>query len=321
MMRIDGLNPNTWRNLNQKVQENLGADSKVFVYPGIHHALFEICLGLHLRLPQKRKIVSETGWGDHLRHTEIELAKLGVRFKSTFEESMAQEEKATLAYVHDLDDSFTGELFDHSATLKSMAESRIHRIHIAHHLFQFNKSLVKKLGDYDIFICGLNENYALVFTGEKVSLPSLTVSQLPWSLETDGNQISHLLKQAGKEYPKEIQNFEANLPQDLEVWFDKSKSNRIFDRALVIVKNQDSSALQELLVDEMGFDLTAPGEDILVESPSFCRWANEVWFDQAAKFQRSREQIQGLLIVKGEAINADFAKKLERSLAKLKAIS
>ena len=91
-MRLDAQPPFLWRQINQVIKERLKSPNNVFLFRGMQHAVFETLMGLHLRFPHKRKLITEIGLGSHTRHVEMELAKMGVRFKESFEEDIAKEE-------------------------------------------------------------------------------------------------------------------------------------------------------------------------------------------------------------------------------------
>ena len=61
IMRIDGNQPYAWDEVNGLAQRALGLENTVQVFRGTSHALFEICLGLHLKFSHKRKIVAQFG--------------------------------------------------------------------------------------------------------------------------------------------------------------------------------------------------------------------------------------------------------------------
>ncbi len=320
-MRLDAQSPFVWRQINEKIKQQLGCDSRVFLYRGLHQAVFETCLGLHLRFGHKRKIVAEAGFGDHLSQTEIELAKLGVRFKDRFDEDIAKEEKGCLAYIHDLDDALTAELYDHIETLKSIAATKIYRIHLAHHLFHIRKSFVQSLSEFDIIIVALSSDYSLVFTGEKVVLPRLTVGQLPWNFETDWPPVLQALETQEKLFQSEITKFETDLPTGVQPWFTEQPARRIHDRAVVILKDHDGAALLDLLNQALGIETCPLGHSNPIEAASLCRWNNDSWFQQAEKVGRSRQDMQGLMMIDGSIINAEFTETFKACFEKLKELS
>ncbi len=306
-MRIDAQPPYVWRQMNQFVKDKLGSPNNVYIYRGMHHALFETLVGLHLRFSHKRKIVSHIGFGDHLAHVELEMAKMGVRFKNEFEEDINKEAKSVLAYVHDLDDALTGELYNNIETLKNLQEQKIYRVHLAHHLFGVRKSFVKNLSDYDIIIVSLNSGYSLVFTGKKVVLPFMTVPQLPWSIETDLVQVMKSIEIEVKMYQPEINQFETSLPGGVKSWFRETSARRIYDRAIVYMEDHDGAAMLELLKKAMNVDSNPLGADNKFETASLCRWQNEVWFQQAEAKGLLRQQMQGMVIIDGSVLNTAFS--------------
>ncbi len=320
-MRLDAHPPFIWRQMNQFIKDKLGSPNNVYLYRGLHHALFETLLGLHLRFTHKRKVVQNIGFGDHLTHVELELAKLGVRCKDTFDKEMAKEEKAVLAYVHDLDDAITGELYNNIETLKQLQNHKIYRIHLAHHLFSLNKGFVKNLSEFDIIIASVNKNYALVFTGDKVTLPILTVSQLPWSIETDLVKVAKALEKKTDLFQPEIAQFESTLPGGVRPWFRERNARRIYDRSVIVLQDHDGAAMMELLKKTLSVDKTPLGDDNKFETTSLCRWQNQTWFDQAEKKGLPPEQMQGTLILDGQVVNTAFSQVFKDCLSKLESLS
>lgn len=305
-MRFNAISPFVWREINQAIKDKLGVSSQVYTYRGMHHALFEICLGLQMRFGHKRKMVVQSGLGDHLAQTELELAKLGVRFKSFFEEDIQKEEKSCLAYIHDLDDALTGELYDHIETLKQIASTKIYRVHLAHHLFHIRKMFVKSLSEYDIIIVSLNQDYALVFTGEKITLPVLTVGQLAWSMERDGQVILDLIDKDVKLRQSEVVNFETALPAGIKPWFVEQPAKRIYDRSVVVFERHDGSAMMQLLEQTMQLEKQALGAHQSFEAASLCRWQNDSWFNQAETLAHTKNDLRGMLSIDAELLNPQF---------------
>lgn len=320
-MRMSAQPSHEWQELNNEVKAQLGCESKVYVYRGLHQAIFETCFGLHLKFGHKRRIVAETGLGDHLKNTELELSRAGVRLKHHFEEDMKAEEKATLAYIHDLDDAISGELYDHIETLKKLAPTKLYRIHVAHHLFHIKKTFINKLSDFDIIICALSEDYALVFTGDKVVLPLLVAPQLSWNVQRDGQRIKGIIENDRKVYQPDIVNFETSLPSGVRPWFTVQPAKRIYDRSVVIVDDHDASALRDIILEEMQLEDLPPGSHTPIETASYCRWGNDAWFEQAYRFQRSKEDLRGLLLLDGSILTDQFKLVFKRSLEKLKELS
>ena len=129
------------------------------------------------------KIIANMGLGSHLHTTQLEMAKLGVRFKPQFDADLDKECKASLAYISDWDDALTAERYNRSETLDKIENKSIFRIHILHHMFYFHREIIEQVKPHDIFICSLSKDLALIFTGEKVSLPQLSGGELYWGQE------------------------------------------------------------------------------------------------------------------------------------------
>lgn len=320
-MRLNAQSPLVWRQINSVIKERLGTQSNVYLYRGMHQAIFETLLGLQMRFSHKRKLVVQSGFGDHLSQAEIEMAKLGVRFKEELDEDLAKEEKSCLAYVHDFDDALTGEIYDHIESLKKVSSTKIHRIHLAHHLFHVKKSFVKSLTEFDIIIASLSRDYALVFTGEKVVLPTLIVSQLPWSIEGDCLPVVQMIEKQENLFQPEIMQFEMALPEGVRRWFTAQPARRIYDRSVVILDGHDGEAMMSLLNEALGFQDAGLGMANKIEAPSLCRWQNETWFQQAEKMGRTVEELQGTVIIDGSIINTAFSQVFKSCLGKLRELS
>ncbi|MCB0377018.1 MAG: hypothetical protein KDD33_00870 [Bdellovibrionales bacterium] len=317
-MRIDSRNPVAWDELNSRIRMHLKCHSKVLVYPGLHHALFETCLGLHMRFPAKRRIYAELGFGDHLKNIEVELAKKGVRLKAGMDDEF--EEKSVLTYIHDFDDALTAELYNHMETLKGISQTKVFRIHLAHHMFHFNRKFTTSLTDFDICICSLDRRYALVFYGEKVNLPHLAVTELAWD-QADEKNILELIDRPAEQYREAIAGFESSLPSGVVPWFDKFPYPRLYDRALVSLKNHDGAAFVELFRQKFNSAEIPLGEHAPLESVSYCRWHNDSWFQQAVTMGRTAEDLQGLVAIDGCIINESFKKQFSQVLEELNQLS
>lgn len=315
-MRLNARSPYLWRRINQSLQEKIETQANVFLFQSMHQAIFECLLGLHLRFSHKKKLVVQSGLGDHLEHSQVELAKVGVRFKEEWDEDLDKEEKACLAYVHDLDDALTGEIYDNLEVLRQLAQRKIYRIHIAHHLLNVTQSFTKKLTDYDIVIASVDHNRTLVFTGDKVILPILATSEWAWSQSDAEAQVVQTLSSATKMFPEEIKAFEAQLPEGVQPWFNEGIS-RLYDRSVIYLQGYDGEAMRQLLLRELGSDV----DSSYVESLSLCRWENEFWFKQAQERGLSIEQMQGSLILDARLLNEDFLNLFNRCFEQLKELS
>jgi hypothetical protein len=220
-----------------------------------------------------------------------------------------------------LDDALTAELYNHIETLKLIQKHKIHRIHLAHHLYSVKKSFVKNLSDLDIIIVSVDQNYALVFTGEKVTLPILTVAQLPWSVEKDLVAVLTSVESQKQLFQSEIHQFEAALPSGVRPWFREKMAPRIFDRAVVVLKDHDGAAMMELLKKVLSVESAPLGADNKIETTSMGRWQNEIWLRQAEKRGLEAEQIQGTVIIDGQVLNTAFSQVFKDCLNQLEQLS
>ena len=316
-MRISSRVPYAWDQINSVASQLVDFDGSVKVYRGLPHALFEVCMGLHLRFTHKRKIVAQLGWGDHMHTTMLELAKLGVRVKDSFDEDMKKEEKAVLAYVFDRDDALTAELYDRPI-LQSMGESRIFKVHIYHHQYFYDHSFLKNIGEYDIAICSLTNDYALVFAGAKANLPNLSANEIGWgSLQRE--RLTTFMNRKGVQKKDEILAFEKSLPEACTQWFDHDR--RLFDRAVVTFTGVDGSAFVDIFCQQNGFPILDPGEFVSLESASYCRWNNKHWFDQCEQRGRTLDQLRGFVSFSAGLVDADLPKKVQKTLEEIESLS
>ncbi len=313
-MRINSEPAYIWRKLNESVQNLLGCESKVYIYPNSKTALLDISMGLHLRLGHKKKMIVQLGLGDHGKSVEFELSRLGVRFKKNLEDDLPQEEKQVLAYVHDLDDAVTAQLFDNIEILKILAPTRIYKIHLAHHLFRFNKNFVQKLSDLDVIVANLSEDYTLVFTGEKSVVQPMMAENLGWNLDLDLQKITQELQKVEPTYQEAILHFENNLPAGITPWFTNG-THRLYDRSAIVVNEGDGSAFIELLSQSLNIPIKAAGSSQLLEATSPCRWSHS--FNTPPTSTSEIEKLRGLVIIHGSLINEGFLKAIEKTLTQL----
>jgi len=320
-MRINAQASFQWQEINKKIQDELNCESRVFLYKSFNQAVFEVLLGLHFRYPQKKRIVTDLGFGDHTKAAEVELARLGVRLRTEFADDFQSEEREVLAYVHDMDDPITAELYNHLDTLKKLSGSKIMRMHLAHHLLQERQSFVNKLSDFDIVVAALDYNLALVFAGEKISFPILGVASQSWDLKRDWPDLLKRLRPPCPTYEKAIQGFESALPEGVQPFFTNPLSQRLYDRSLIILEDFDGSALVDLLQEKLKFPANRPGEHSFLESVSYSRWQNQSWFDQAERMNKSVNDMRGLVLIHGSLLNEEFQKTFLQCLKELEKLS
>lgn len=320
-MRINAQASFQWQEINKRIQGELNCQSRVFLYQSFNQAVFEVLLGLHFRYPQKKKIVTDLGFADHTKTAEVELARLGVRLKDKFNEDIQSEESEVLAYVHDMDDAITAELYNHLETLKKLAGIKVMRVHLAHHLLQERQSFINKLSDYDIVIAALDYDLALVFTGEKVSFPFLGVATQPWDAQRDWPDLLKRLRPLCPTYEKAIERFESSLPEGVRPFFTDRERQRLYDRSLVILEDFEGSALVDLLQEKLKLPASHPSEHSSLESVSYSRWQNQSWFDQAKKMNKTENEMRGLVLIHGSLLNEEFQKTFLQCLKELKILS
>jgi|GEM_PF-2184389 len=322
-MRINGQVPYGWDHLNQVARESLGVPHAVQVFKSTPHALFDICLGLHLKFSHKRKVISQLGQGSHLHNLQIEMAKLGVRFKKEFEVSpegdIDKDVKATLAYVCDRDDALTAEVFDRSKELAALAEKSIFRIHIFHHSYQVRPEILSEIGPYDIFVISINADMTVAVMGDKCLLPAFSANSLRWDLPE--KELRTALSFRRKEDLRKVIDFESNGIAEAEAWFPPDFEDRLFDRAVVTFPEFDGAAVVELFHQMHGLTWNPAGQRNLLETTSFSRWKNKLWLDQAQDFGRSPEDIRGTVSISLAALTDGFQKHLQETVNELKTLS
>lgn len=324
-MRLNARIPHLWFQLNEQLQKSLGSPTRLLVYRNFNQAVFETLLGLHLRFPSKKKWLSQLGFGDHTRAVQMELAKFGARMESLDPNQVLKDgsldERSLLAFVHDLDDSLTGELYDHIENLQVISKTRVPRIHLAHHLYLERPSFINRLSDVDIVIAGVDESLAMVFLSEKMSYPLLGAQVMNWHLEQDLVDFTKRAKRGFPTFEDRILKFEAQLPSGLSPWFKGHQQQRLFDRSLISVEHHDGLAFIEMLSEMLEIPLGQPGENCLLETASFSRWRNPVWLEQAERLGRTPEDLRGLVMIHGSLINGDLTQKMMEALKELKQLS
>ena len=306
-----------WYQLNQWVQTQLSSPHSVCVFPGIHHALMELCLSMHLRFTHRRKLVVNMGFGDHLKGAELELARLGVRFKDSFDEDLKKEEKSCLAFIYDEDDLVTSEILQNEQAVDKIRSTKILRVRINHNGFRSGSLDLEALDDNEILVASLSPDYAIVVGGSKAPTPNLTVASLPWGDHRHQENLSKIFSTTRTEYHQAVSELEAQLPEEIVPWFTRDGSKRRFDRSVFVLKHHDGSAFRSLFLR----DQDGTSKNSFVETTSQGRWDSDICFRQAESKDRSLEELRGLVVIDGSQISSETLPKIKEILAELNTLS
>ena len=88
-----------------------------------------------------------------------------------------------------------------------------------------------------------------------------------------------------------------------------------------VIKEMDAYAFMELFYKESGLEMHKPMEEGLMETTSYCRWQNDLWFQPAKNFSRTESQMRGLLCIEGKVLNPEFLEKFKNTFNNLKKLS
>jgi len=320
-MAISGQLLYQWEKLNSSIQEKLKlSETSALVFHSPSHALYECLMSLHLKFSHKRKIVAFLGQGDHGKMAQMEIAKLGVRFKDQFEDDLEKEKKMVLCTLSDGDNALTGEIFDSPDFLEKQKNMDLFMIKIFHHMWPKH---LENIQEKEIRILRLSRNHTIALLGSKVSLNGLGASTLNWNCQ-DYAAIEEALNQRPKEDKKTIQDFETQFSQDnhWEKWFSDN-TGRYFDRCFLKLKGLDGGAFISLFNEQQGSSELPLGSSQTLESLSFSRWQNQNWLDQGEQFGCTAQDIKESVIIPLSLIESDaeLLPKMKEVALKLKELS
>ena len=321
-MRVSAKHSHDWHEINNRVQEELVCKIPVKVSPGLHQALFQVGLSLSLLFPKKKKIVSQMGFGKHLSQLELWFARQGVSFKDVWTEEPLEGAKDTLAYIHDVDDALTAQMYNHLEVLRwiNSSSTPIVCVHVVHHLFHFQRNFVNSLQDWDILVASISPNCALIFLGKALENLDLSLIFFPWSLSKDGDLILKVLRENRVQDKKRVLDFESSLPKDIHPWFE-SDSSRIYDRSVVCLENMDAFSFMELWSEKKETPLSSPGFSSLFEVASPYRWNHEDWLALPKGSTRSLKDVQELLCIDLQVLEEEFMESFHQIIMEVKSLS
>ena len=107
----------------------------------------------------------------------------------------------------------------------------------------------------------------------------------------------------------------------VEPWFTNDFNQRIFDRAILTLKDIDGSAFLDLFCEEHGLEKGAPGDFTSIDTTSYNRWHNRHWLEQAESIERTPENIRGLVCFDGNFIDDELPKKVNQTIESLNNLS
>jgi hypothetical protein len=246
----------------------------------------------------KRQFYYSLGYGTHADEGLLYLARQGTKSIEFLADNPPSqiEDKKTLFWLSDIDDVITGQLYQDPPS--STLDTKIFRIWISHRK-HFYHPPEKAILDNDIFIYAAEKGPVIAHFGKRaVSLQMSLAPLLHWD---------YLAPFKGFETQKENQSWVEAVEK--EKWagsesFFKDHPKRLFDRAILVWKNLDASALRELLIRDHQIN---PDH---VESVSLSRWNETKLITQFAKRGIADDIFRGTLLLSSQ-LSTDSALKIK----------
>lgn len=324
-MAVSGQHPHSWDRLNKELQKALAVENPVMLFHTPAQALLESLLYLQLTFSHKKKILSALGPGGHGVRAQMELARLGVRFKKESGEDPASEKKSLLATLWDGDNALTGEKYSTPEFLNTFGGDDVYTISLFHHQWPQHLGAVD---EKEIRLLRLNENYTVALLGSKVSWKGFVSPTLHWGC-ADEVALQQCLKEPPREDKEKVIAFEKGLcahpdfSQSWRPWFQEGSDQRYFDRASFLIKGHDGGAFVDLFHEKFQIPKRPLGASGVLESLSFSRWQNSFWLEQSKDWGRSPENLKASVFVPLELIEkeSDLLDKMGTVFRELKKLS
>lgn len=233
----------------------------------------------------------------------IQLSSQGISVQPSTVDSLFDEKK-TLFVVRDIDDAITTEKYTSQADLNG---SKVNHIWVHHHQHKIH-SLEKTIKETDIHLYSLSPGLAVAHLGNRLQGLQRGISPtLNWSgyNQDSFRIIPPLLNQQWVEKIERAHLFQSRP-------FLENSNTREYDRALIVFKNFESSALRDLLIQK--YNIPAVHIDCL----SLHRWKNLKLLAQFEKRGIVPDIFRGLLILSAElSQHSQFEEHLANACSEL----
>lgn len=334
-MRIDLPLKETWDAVSEQYRAalpGLSPATQVQIYAGYQHALFEATVGLGRLFSHKRSIATVepaepvaaaieaafAGEGYNIRHLR-DLSSLNA--SSAADEALLQNATELAFVVFSDDDPVTGRVFDHSRLLGELKDQRIFRIHLSHAAHRFAPGIPQP-APYEIRICSLSPERALLVAGERFKIQPALAPRLPWHAAASVDErLAVISPERYQVQKKTILDFEDSLPEGFRSYFDAKDQQRVFDRAVIVADEVDGFALIDELARALGVALAvAPGVDGQLETSSPCRWNDLRYTDWLLARGEKETTIRGLIVIDPALLKPELPSALVTAARTLKAL-
>ncbi len=312
---IDYRNPYTWDNLNDSVKEQLGSSLPVRVYQSIPHALLEISMAFQVLYSHKRQYVTSlASFGNHADEMTVYLSRQGIKAITGMStntpgtpvlEGSEIDDKKTLFHALDIDDAITGQIY--VSPQKYQEDSKTFRVFISHsrHLAA---GLDLDVNESDIHILYHPETGGAValFGRRTQNINSLFGSTLNWDKYASIGTFAQ-----NREDKKWVASIESQDFMGSKALF-ATPVERLFDRAIVFWKNQDASAIRDILIRDYQVS------PLDIECLSLTRWQDTKVLGQFQQRGWDADTFRGTLLLSSRLSgDKDFSAKLLRALKSL----
>lgn len=279
-----------------------GCDTEVFPFQTVDQAVFDLCSALALTYSHKMSIAVVENTGPFFHRISVHFSRLGYNvqtYKMNSNESVSESlddwlaglKKDTLFVLADLDDVFTGQLFDLSNILAEFEKKKIFQIVLSHSVHRCRAP--SDPTDFEISVRQTRSGRVVAFLGSRAKVLPVHVLSLDWSKE---NTENYALATVLTEEKTRVEKLEAALPAGAKAYFSFD-SSRIFDRAVLYWQDVDGYSLADEVCRALGEEMKDVGEEKRIEATSLCRW------NFLSDFHWIGDFAQGLVVFSAEMID------------------
>lgn len=259
----------------------------------------------------KKQFYYSLGMGTHADEGVLYLARQGTKaIEFPLDQPPQIDDKKTLFWLCDVDDALTAQIYQ--TPENSALDGKVFRIWISHQRHYF-EGLPPVVPDTDIMIysMGSASGACVVHFGKRAQgLQMLLAPTLHWGSFPVIKTFD--LRQENKSWVEQV---EKNQWAGGVAFFEKP-GPRIYDRALLVWKNCDASAIRDLLIQD---HKVSPSH---LEAFSLSRWNETKLIGQFEKRGYSSDVFRGALVISAElAKDTGFQKKIESVVSTLQKMS
>lgn len=326
-MRMDVPATESWYAVSNQIRAALSFHDPalhVHAYAGFQHALFEVTQGLAKLYSHKKTIAVIEPSEPALQQITVDFSQDSFTVVSLSRSDLLDPMVKLRPVLGDLlfvlvseDDPVTGRLHNLAPLDAALIDQRVFRVKLSH--ADFRTQTVLRPASFEARILSFAPAFAVVVGGERVRIQPQLAPRLHWQLATWNDQV--LPTNVGVTPNTQlIEGFEQLIStralageSQFRTYFNAGES-RVFDRAVLIAKGLDGSAVIDALAQSLRLGLPSVGVDSPLDTTSPCRWNTPRFLDWLLLCGESEETIRGLIAIDVDTLRQFSPEKIHHAL-------